>query len=71
MCCMEKTRLTPEKANRIITVRPILHELCKQRNISQPEEYEVDGDHGVAADAGSYELVLQTGLTYRERQYAL
>ncbi|XP_048039240.1 putative nuclease HARBI1 [Megalobrama amblycephala] len=37
-------RLTPEKASRIITVCAILHNLCKQQNIPQPEENEGDDD---------------------------
>ncbi|XP_035278886.1 putative nuclease HARBI1 [Anguilla anguilla] len=40
--------LTPKKASRITTVCAILHNLCQQCNIPQPEEYE-DDDYDVAA----------------------
>ncbi|KAJ8411826.1 hypothetical protein AAFF_G00154640 [Aldrovandia affinis] len=50
--------LTPEKASRVITVCAILHNLCKQHNIPQPEE-EDDDEGGVAAP------VQQSGVAYR------
>ena len=41
-------RLTPERASTVITVCAILHNLCKRRNIPQPDDDdddEEDDDH--------------------------
>ena len=37
-------RLTPERASTVITVCAILHNLCKRRNIPQPDDDDDDGD---------------------------
>ncbi|KAJ8384433.1 hypothetical protein AAFF_G00205660 [Aldrovandia affinis] len=62
-------RLTPEKASRVITVCAILHNLCKQRNIPQPEEEEEeeeDDDDNGGGDAGRVAVaVQQSGVAYR------
>ena len=33
-------RLSPERASTVITVFALLHDLCKQRNIPQPDDDE-------------------------------
>ncbi|KAJ8400753.1 hypothetical protein AAFF_G00395220 [Aldrovandia affinis] len=65
-------RLTPEKASsRVITVCAILHNLCKQRNIPQPEEEEEeeedddDDDNGGGDEGGVAVPVQQSGVAYR------
>lgn len=67
-------RLTPERACRVITVCAILHNLCKQRHIPQPEGYD-DDDDGVenndddvdsAAAACGVAVHRQSGLAYRD-----
>ena len=37
-------RLTPERASTVITVCAILHNLCKRRNIPQPDDDDDDDD---------------------------
>ncbi|KAJ8391368.1 hypothetical protein AAFF_G00089980 [Aldrovandia affinis] len=60
-------RLTPEKASRVITVCAILHNLCKQHNIPQPEEEEEeDDDDNGGGDEGRVAVpVQQSGVAYR------
>ena len=48
-------RLTPERASTVITVCAILHNLCKRRDILQPDDNddgddEEDDDHDVDGD---------------------
>ena len=38
-------RLTPERASTVITVCAILHNLCKRRNIPQPDDDDDDDQH--------------------------
>lgn len=67
-------RLSPEKASRIITACAILHNVCKQRNIPQPEENEDDenenddyeDDDDDADDDGVAVHIIQSGLAYRD-----
>ena len=37
-------RLNPERASTVITVCAILHNLCKRRNIPQPDDDDDDDD---------------------------
>ena len=37
-------RLSPERASTVITVCAILHNLCKRRNIPQPDEDDEEDD---------------------------
>ncbi|KAJ8400142.1 hypothetical protein AAFF_G00398360 [Aldrovandia affinis] len=52
-------RLTPEKASRVISVCAILHNLCKQRNIPQPEKEEEEDDDDDDDDNGGGMLMGQ------------
>ncbi|XP_060758546.1 putative nuclease HARBI1 isoform X2 [Neoarius graeffei] len=64
-------RLSPERASRVITVCGILHNLCQQRNIPQPEDRDDDNDDNNDDDDGSENVinldeVEQSGLAYRD-----
>ncbi|KAK0130880.1 hypothetical protein N1851_034439 [Merluccius polli] len=60
-------RLSPERASTVITVCAILHNLCKRRNIPQPDE---DDDHNDDGDDGDdhdeFGRVEQSGLAFRD-----
>ena len=63
-------RLTPERASAVITVCAILHNLCKRRNIPQPEDDddEEDDDHDDDGDQQDDEFgrVEPSGLAFRD-----
>lgn len=65
-------RLSPERASRVITVCGILHNLCKQRNIPQPEDSDDDEDDDGGEDNADgnenvdLDEVEQSGLAYRD-----
>ena len=56
-------RLTPERASTVITVCAILHNLCKRRNIPQPDDD--DDDDGDQHD-NEFGRVEQSGLAFRD-----
>ena len=57
-------RLSPERASRVITVCGILHNLCQQRNIPQPEDGSDDDDDN--DNVFHLDEVEQSGLAYRD-----
>ena len=62
-------RLSPERDSRVITVCGILHNICQQRNIPQPEDdSDNDGDDGDDDNDSVFHLdeVEQSGLAYRD-----
>ena len=62
-------RLSPERASTVITVCAILHNLCKRRNIPQPDEDdEEDDDQDDDGDDHDDECgrVEQSGLAFRD-----
>ena len=62
-------RLSPERASTVITVFALLHDLCKQRNIPQPDDDEDednhDDDNGNDRDA-EFGHVEQNRLAFRD-----
>ena len=56
-------RLTPERASTVITVCAILHNLCKRRNIPQPDDD--DDDDGDQHD-NEFGRVEPSGLAFRD-----
>ena len=56
-------RLTPERASTVITECAILHNLCKQRNIPQPDDD--DDDDGDQQD-NAFGRVEPSGLAFRD-----
>lgn len=62
-------RLSPERASTVITVCALLHNLCKQRNIPQPDDEDEDeDDHDEDGDDHDAEFgrVEQNGLAFRD-----
>ena len=67
-------RLTPERASTVITVCAILHNLCKRRNIPQPDDDdddddddEEDDDHDDDGDRDNeFGRVEPSGLAFRD-----
>ena len=57
-------RLTPEGASTVITVCAILHNLCKRRNIPQPDDDD-DDDDGDQHD-NEFGRVEPSGLAFRD-----
>ena len=57
-------RLTPERASTVITVCAILHNLCKRRNIPQPDDDD-DDDDGEQHDK-EFSRVEPSGLAFRD-----
>ena len=56
-------RLSPERASTVITVCAILHNLCKRRNIPQPDDdHDDDGDE----HDNEFGRVEQSGLAFRD-----
>ena len=63
-------RLTPERASTVITVCAILHNLCKRRNIPQPEDddddEEDDDDDDGDQHGEEFGRVEPSGLAFRD-----
>ena len=64
-------RLTPERGSTVITVCAILHNLCKQRNITKPDDDDDDDDEEDDDDDGDqhdeeFGRVEPSGLAFRD-----
>ena len=61
-------RLTPERASTVITACAILHNLCKRRNIPQPEDDDDEEDDDDDGDQHDEEFgrVEPSGLAFRD-----
>ena len=56
-------RLTPERASTVITVCAILHNLCKRRNIPQPDD---DDDNDGDQHDKEFGRVVPSGQAFRD-----
>ena len=59
-------RLTPERASTVITVCAILHNLCKRRNIPQPDDDDDDDDDDGDQHDNEFGRVEPSGLAFRD-----